>query len=69
MSASGRLSLFDVLIDVGGRDRWTGEPDARYRFHPLATSRSSSTRRRPHGGGAHRRARPGREARRGELPL
>lgn len=29
------LSMFDVLIDVGGRDRWTGEPDARYRFHPL----------------------------------
>jgi hypothetical protein len=46
MSASGRLSMFDVLIDVGGRDRWMGEPDARYRFHPLATSRSSSTRRR-----------------------
>ena len=29
------LSMFDVLIDVGGRDRWVGEPDPRYRFHPL----------------------------------
>lgn len=29
------LTMFDVLIDVGGRDRWDGEPDPRYRFHPL----------------------------------
>ena len=29
------LSMFDVLIDVGGRDRWEGEPDPRYSFHPL----------------------------------
>jgi hypothetical protein len=29
------LSMFDVLIDVGGRDRWVGEPDPRYSFHPL----------------------------------
>ena len=29
------LTMFDVLIDVGGRDRWEGEPDPRYRFHPL----------------------------------
>jgi protein-tyrosine phosphatase len=29
------LAMFDVLIDVGGRDRWEGEPDPRYRFHPL----------------------------------
>jgi hypothetical protein len=29
------LSMFDVLIDVGGRDRWEGDPDPRYQFHPL----------------------------------
>ena len=29
------LSMFDVLIDVGGRDRWEGDPDPRYAFHPL----------------------------------
>ena len=29
------LSMFDVLIDVGGRDRWKGDPDPRYSFHPL----------------------------------
>jgi hypothetical protein len=29
------LSMFDVLIDVGGRDRWVGDPDPRYTFHPL----------------------------------
>jgi hypothetical protein len=29
------LSMFDVLIDVGGRDRWEGDPDPRYSFHPL----------------------------------
>ena len=29
------LSMFDVLIDVGGRDRWHGDPDPRYRFHPI----------------------------------
>ena len=29
------LSMFDVLIDVGGRDRWVGEPDPRYCFHPI----------------------------------
>src|SRR5919204_5834425 len=29
------LSMFDVLIDVGGRDRWDGDPDPRYSFHPL----------------------------------
>ncbi len=29
------LEMFDVLIDVGGRDRWEGEPDPRYSFHPL----------------------------------
>jgi hypothetical protein len=34
-SPADMLSMFDVLIDVGGRDRWDGEPDPRYRFHPL----------------------------------
>jgi hypothetical protein len=34
-SPAEMLSMFDILIDVGGRDRWEGEPDARYRFHPL----------------------------------
>jgi dual specificity protein phosphatase-like protein len=34
-SPAEMLSMFDVLIDVGGRDRWVGEPDPRYRFHPL----------------------------------
>ena len=29
------LAMFDVLIDVGGRDRWEGDPDPRYSFHPL----------------------------------
>ena len=29
------LAMFDVLIDVGGRDRWVGEIDPRYRFHHL----------------------------------
>jgi hypothetical protein len=29
------LSMFDVLIDVGGRDRWEGDPDPRYSFHPI----------------------------------
>jgi hypothetical protein len=29
------LSMFDVLIDVGGRDRWVGDPDSRYRFHAI----------------------------------
>jgi hypothetical protein len=29
------LELFDVLVDVGGRDRWVGEPDPRYSFHPI----------------------------------
>jgi hypothetical protein len=29
------LEMFDVLIDVGGRDRWKGDPDPRYSFHPL----------------------------------
>lgn len=29
------LAMFDVLIDVGGIDRWDGHPDPRYRFHPL----------------------------------
>ncbi|CAN5125247.1 hypothetical protein BH18ACT14_BH18ACT14_19310 [soil metagenome] len=27
--------MFDVLIDVCGRDRWDGDPDPRYSFHPL----------------------------------
>ena len=27
--------MFDALFDVGGRDRWEGDPDPRYRFHPL----------------------------------
>jgi protein-tyrosine phosphatase len=27
--------MFDVLIDVGGRDRWVGDPDPRYAFHPI----------------------------------
>ena len=35
LSPAEMLSMFDVLIDVGGRDRWVGEPDPRYRFHPL----------------------------------
>ena len=34
-SPAEMLSMFDVLIDVGGRDRWVGDPDPRYRFHPL----------------------------------
>jgi hypothetical protein len=34
-SPAEMLAMFDVLIDVGGRDRWSGEPDPRYRFHPL----------------------------------
>ena len=34
-SPAEMLSMFDVLIDVGGRDRWDGDPDARYSFHPL----------------------------------
>jgi Dual specificity phosphatase, catalytic domain len=34
-SPAEMLSMFDVLIDVGGRDRWDGDPDPRYRFHPL----------------------------------
>jgi dual specificity protein phosphatase-like protein len=34
-SPAEMLSIFDVLIDVGGRDRWDGEPDQRYSFHPL----------------------------------
>jgi hypothetical protein len=35
LSPAEMLSMFDVLIDVGGRDRWVGDPDARYRFHPI----------------------------------
>ncbi len=34
-SPAEMLSMFDVLIDVGGRDRWGGAPDRRYSFHPL----------------------------------
>ena len=34
-SPAEMLAMFDVLIDVGGRDRWEGEPDPRYRFHLL----------------------------------
>jgi Dual specificity phosphatase, catalytic domain len=34
-SPADMLSMFDVLIDVGGRDRWEGQPDPRYSFHPL----------------------------------
>jgi hypothetical protein len=34
-SPAEMLSMFDVLIDVGGRDRWAGDPDPRYSFHPL----------------------------------
>lgn len=34
-SPAEMLSMFDVLIDVGGRDRWDGEPDPRYSFHAL----------------------------------
>jgi hypothetical protein len=34
-SPAEMLSMFDILIDVGGRDRWEGDPDPRYRFHPL----------------------------------
>ena len=34
-SPAEMLAMFDVLIDVGGRDRWDGEPDPRYRFYPL----------------------------------
>jgi hypothetical protein len=34
-SPAEMLSMFDVLIDVGGRDRWDGDPDPRYSFHPL----------------------------------
>ncbi len=35
LSPAEMLSMFDVLIDVGGRDRWVGEPDPRYTFHPI----------------------------------
>ena len=35
LSPAEMLSLFDVVIDVGGRDRWVGDPDPRYSFHPL----------------------------------
>jgi hypothetical protein len=34
-SPAEMLSMFDFLFDVGGRDRWEGEPDSRYSFHPL----------------------------------
>jgi hypothetical protein len=34
-SPAEMLSMFDVLIDVGGRDRWEGAPDPRYSFHQL----------------------------------
>ena len=34
-SPAEMLSMFDVLIDVGGRDRWEGDPDPRYSFLPL----------------------------------
>jgi hypothetical protein len=34
-SPAEMLSMFDVLVDVGGRDRWDGNPDPRYSFHPL----------------------------------
>lgn len=34
-SPAEMLSMFDVLIDVGGRDRWEVDPDPRYSFHPL----------------------------------
>jgi hypothetical protein len=34
-SPAEMLSMFDVLVDVGGFDRWVGEPDPRYRFYPL----------------------------------
>jgi hypothetical protein len=34
-SPAEMLSMFDVLIDVGGRDRWEGSADPRYSFHPL----------------------------------
>jgi hypothetical protein len=34
-SPAEMLASFDVLIDVGGRDRWKGDPDPRYRFNPL----------------------------------
>jgi hypothetical protein len=34
-SPADMLSMFDVLIDVGGRDRWKGDPDERYSYHPL----------------------------------
>jgi hypothetical protein len=34
-SPAEMLSMFDVLIDVGGRDRWDGDSDPRYTFHPL----------------------------------
>jgi len=34
-SPAEMLSTFDVLIDVGGRDRWDSHPDPRYTFHPL----------------------------------
>jgi hypothetical protein len=34
-SPAEMLSMFDVLIDVGGYDRWEGDPSPRYHFHPL----------------------------------
>jgi hypothetical protein len=35
LSPKEMLTMFDVLIDVGGRNRWEGDPDPRYTFHPL----------------------------------
>ena len=43
-SPAEMLSMFDVLIDVGGSIVGRG-PDPRYRFHRSTTSRSSSMRR------------------------
>jgi dual specificity protein phosphatase-like protein len=34
-SPAEMLSMFDVLVDVGGQGRWDGDPDPRYSFHPL----------------------------------
>ena len=34
-SPAEMLSMFDFLVDVGGRDRWVGDPHPRYSFHPL----------------------------------
>jgi hypothetical protein len=44
-SPAEMLSMFDVLIDVGGRDRWEGDPIGGTASTRSTTSRSSPMRR------------------------